>query len=85
MHRGSVQSLRMASKTISLETDAYERLKAARLSHESFSQAIRRIVPPPPGIARDLLKRVRSGTWGKEIEWARVESAYKSRRRSPRR
>jgi predicted CopG family antitoxin len=74
----------MTSKTISLELDAYERLKAARLHYESFSQTIRRIVPPPAKLARELLARAKSGNWGKEVEWARVEEAFKSRRRSSR-
>ena len=33
LHGVSVYSLCMGSKTISLEIDAYERLKAARLTH----------------------------------------------------
>ena len=74
----------MASKTISLETDAYERLKAARLHYESFSQTVRRIVPPPAKQARDLLARVKSEKWGEEVEWSRVRKAYKSRRRGAR-
>lgn len=70
----------MSSRTISLETDAYERLKAARLKHESFSQAVRRLVPPPPGRAADFLARARNRDWGKSLDWTRVEEAYRSRR-----
>ena len=48
----------MATKTITLELDAYERLKAAkRTPRESFSEVVRRL--PIPGYsftARDLLK-----------------------------
>lgn len=48
----------MATKTITLELDAYERLKAAKRSpRESFSEVVRRL--PIPGYAftgRDLLK-----------------------------
>lgn len=48
----------MPTKTISLELDAYERLKAAkRTPRESFSEVVRRL--PIPGYvftARDLLK-----------------------------
>jgi predicted CopG family antitoxin len=73
----------MGSKTISLEIDAYERLKAARLEHESFSQAVRRLVPPPPGRARDLLTRARAADWGKRLDWGRIEDAHRSRRRRP--
>ena len=74
----------MGSKTISLEIDAYERLKAARLEHESFSQAVRRLVPPPPGRAGDLLSRARATDWGKRLDWSRIEDAHRSRRRRPR-
>jgi hypothetical protein len=38
----------MPSKTISLEVDAYERLKATRIRGESFSAVVRRITLPPP-------------------------------------
>jgi predicted CopG family antitoxin len=74
----------MSSKTISLEVDAYERLKAARLKHESFSEAVRRLVPPPPGRAADLLARAKDSRWGKSLDWNRIEEAYRSRRRRPR-
>lgn len=75
--------LRMPTKTISLEIDAYERLKAARLEHESFSQAVRRLIPPPAGRARELLARAKQENWGKEVDWGRVEEAHKSRRSRP--
>jgi len=84
VHRLSVYSLCMAVKTISLEVDAYERLKAARLAHESFSQAVRRLIPPPPGRAAQLLARARASGWGEQLDWNRVEQAYRSRRRRPR-
>ena len=85
MHRWSVYTLRMGSRTISLEVDAYERLKAARLQHESFSQAVRRLIPPPPGRARDLLARAKSDEWGEGLDWERVEAAQRCRRRRRRR
>jgi hypothetical protein len=48
----------MPTKTITLELDAYERLKAAkRFPRESFSEVVRRL--PIPGhlfTARDFLK-----------------------------
>ena len=34
----------MATKTISLETDAYQLLKREKQAKESFSQAVRRII-----------------------------------------
>ena len=74
----------MGSKTIPLEIDAYERLKSARLEHESFSQAARRLVPPGPGRAGGLLTRAKAADWGKRLDWSRVEDACRSRRRRPR-
>lgn len=74
----------MGSKTISLEIDAYQRLKAARLKHESFSQAVRRLVPPPPGRAADFLARAKDSAWGKPLDWSHIEEAYRSRRRRAR-
>ncbi|MCC6125632.1 MAG: hypothetical protein IT426_11760 [Pirellulales bacterium] len=37
----------MATKTISIDIEAYERLRGARKDHESFSQTIKRVVKPP--------------------------------------
>ena len=71
---------RVTTKTISLELDAYERLKAARLQRESFSQAVRRLIPPPPGRAADLLTRAKENDWGKQVDWHRVQEAYESRK-----
>lgn len=73
----------MPSKTISLEIEAFNRLNATRRPGESYSAVIRRItLPPPKGYARDLLKRVESGEWGKGVDWKRVERAVARRRRS---
>ena len=59
----------MATKTISLEIDAYERLRAAKKAGESFSAVVRRAVfPEEPPTGASLLrwssgrkKRVRDG------------------------
>jgi predicted CopG family antitoxin len=48
----------MATKTISVDLEAYERLRRARRSrNESFSMVIKRAVwPPPPHTASRLLE-----------------------------
>jgi predicted CopG family antitoxin len=73
----------MPSKTISLETDAYERLKAARREGESFSAVVRRItLPAPKATAGDLLSDMTSGKFGEGVDWKRVKRAVASRQRS---
>jgi predicted CopG family antitoxin len=37
----------MATKTISIDIEAYERLRSVREENESFSQTIKRVVKPP--------------------------------------
>jgi len=37
----------MATKTISIDLEAYERLRGVRHDNESFSQTIKRVVKPP--------------------------------------
>lgn len=73
----------MPSKTISLELDAYNRLRASRRPGESFSAVVRRVtLPVPKGTAGDLLKAAKSGNWGKGVDWIRVGEAVARRRRS---
>jgi predicted CopG family antitoxin len=73
----------MPSKTISLEIDAYERLKATRIRGESFSAVVRRItLPSPKATAAELLADVRSGRFGRGIKWAAVKAAVARRSRS---
>jgi len=74
----------MPSKTISLEVDAYERLKATRIRGESFSAVVCRItLPPANATAADLLAGVASGKFGRGVKWAAVKAAVARRRRSP--
>lgn len=73
----------MPSKTISLEVDAYNRLKATRRAGESFSEVVRRItLPPAKATAAELLKEVESGSFGRGVDWTAVKRAVAGRRRS---
>ena len=73
----------MPSKTISLEVDAYDRLKATRRAGESFSEVVRRItLPPAKATAADLLAEVKAGTFGQGVNWTAVKRAVTGRRRS---
>ena len=73
----------MPSKTISLELEAYNRLKATRRVGESFSEVVRRItLPPAKATAADLLAEVKAGTFGRGVNWSAVKRAVASRRRS---
>jgi hypothetical protein len=60
----------METKTITLELDAYERLRVCRLPGESFSEVVRRAVftnNPPSG--SDLLAYFRAGGSGVSDAW----------------
>lgn len=73
----------MPSKTISLEVDAYDRLKSTRRAGESFSDVVRRItLPPSKATAADLLKEMKSGTFGNGVDWTAVKQAVAGRQRS---
>ena len=73
----------MPSKTISLEVDAYNRLKATRRVGESFSEVVRRItLPPAKATAADFLADIKTGAFGRGLNWTAVKSAVSGRRRS---
>ena len=73
----------MPSKTISLEVDAYHRLKATRRPGESFSAVVRRItLPPATATAADLLREMKAGAFGRGANWTAIERAASGRRRS---
>lgn len=52
----------MASKTISLDEDAYTKLKAAKQPGESFSDVVHRLVGPDQPELRDLVGLLEEGT-----------------------
>ena len=69
--------LHMAIKTVSLKTEAYERLKMARrYPGESFSEVVLRARWPEDTITGgDLLRRYRErGAWFTEAELSTVEA-----------
>ncbi len=55
----------MPTRTITLELDAYERLRASKRAGESFSEVVRRAVfPDSPPCGSDLLDYFRAGGSG---------------------
>jgi predicted CopG family antitoxin len=73
----------MASKNISLEIDAYDRLKSSRRPGESFSEVVRRItLPPAKATAADLKRAVESGKSARGVRWPAVKRAVLNRSRS---
>lgn len=74
----------MATKTISIDLEAYERLRRARRTRtESFSMVIKRAVwPAPPKTARALLKAFEDVPLVDEETLSRLEEAQ-ARDRAP--
>jgi predicted CopG family antitoxin len=73
----------MATKTISIDLEAYRRLKQVQKENESFSQTIKRVVKPRPEV-RDWLKRASKVRFSKEFVEA-VEEQIRSRSNGTRR
>ena len=68
----------MATKTISIDIEAYKRLKSARRENESFSQVIKRVVREPVPVA-EWLKRIEGRSLSRQAVEA-VEQQVKRRR-----
>jgi predicted CopG family antitoxin len=49
----------MATKTISIDTDAYKRLKGVQRENESFSEVIKRVVWQPVAFEKMLKQRAK--------------------------
>jgi predicted CopG family antitoxin len=73
----------MATKTISIDLEAYRRLKQVQKENESFSQTIKRVVKPRPHV-KDWLQRASKVRFSKEFVEA-VEEQVRSRSQPSRR
>ena len=54
-------------------------VKKVSLEKEILSLVGTLVPPAAKGTTGDLLRAVESGEWGKDVDWAKVELAYRSR------
>ena len=78
----------MSIKTISLELDAYEKLKQAKRGKESFSQVVRRARFDPPehtgeAIVQELRALYQAGKGASEKALDELEKRFNERRDTP--
>jgi len=69
----------MATKTISIDVEAYDRLKAVQKENESFSQVIKRVVRKPLDV-RAFLSKINRHPMSEEAT-AAIESHVRRRHR----
>ncbi len=67
----------MATKTITIDLEAYRRLKGAKKDGESFSQTIKRVVRPPVDVDA-WLSKMRANPMSREAVEG-VDKAIRSR------
>ena len=73
----------MPTKTITVDMEAYNRLKRAKRPDESFSEAIKRVVTPPLDVDAWIAK-VRANAFSPEAAAAVERQVARRRRRSSR-